>query len=915
MNTNNIAHRYPNLKSFTAEERHLFFGRKREIEELFRLTVLHQIVVLFGKSGTGKTSLLQAGVAPQLEERLFRPVFMRLNRSGANNQLLPPEIQVQQILREGKYLPKSTPDNLTLWEYLKQFRYTSGGERYTPMLIFDQFEELFTLYTPEQRANFIAQFADLLNATMPAHLRQQLAADMPNLTPQQIADRAESPQLKIVISLRSDFLYLLDQLSAAIPAILRCRYELLPMPPTEAQKAIVEPAKEQSQNYSTPPFVYTPAALQQILDYLGKSKNNEGETISRDIESFQIQMVCSNIEGKVAQQKTTTVTPELYGGEAGLQKITTDFYANLLLDAEQQFGKDALLSIQNTVEKGLMRDKRRLSTDTKVLQADYGISPNVLQWLDNRYLLRKEYRMDSLYYEITHDTLIAPISQSYEARQQQEEKTRLAKEKEEADRKAKEAEAEAEKDRQLRIAAEQAKRKANIFTVIALIVALLAVLASGYAYQQKIKADTSSKQAKQAETKTQTALQKAEKLIDAFYFYDGKFALAYKVEDIGDGFINFFYFINKNGDAIEKLGKWTKAEQFDGSNFAKVQSNDCPMCLLDTIGNTYSVVYNLKGINKRNSALDLCSQQLTTVPQQIMQNAQLKVVLLGWNALTILPETFEKLTNLQWLDLNGNQLTTLPEGITKLSNLKALYVAENSLKALPQSIGQLRSLKTLELMNNQLAALPESIGNLSNLEMLGLDGNQLEKLPQGIAKLRNLKILNATSIQLSSLPEGITQLSNLQTLDLYGNQLTALPQSIGNLSKLQTLNLSSNLLSTLPQSIGQWSKLQTLDLNGNQLTILPESIGNLSNLQTLNLSSNQLTTLPQSIGQLSKLQSLDLNSNQLTALPKGIGQLSHLYLLDLNGNDALAPYNKALEGKELKAFLTKLSKGEVPFGQ
>lgn len=520
--------RYPNLKAFTANEQHLFFGREREKEELHQLVVLHNIVVLFGKSGTGKTSLLQAGVVPQLEHRLLQPVFLRLNRSNAQQQLLPPEQQVLEILRDGKYLPKSTPDGLTLWEYLKLFRYTSAGERYTPLLIFDQFEELFTLYTPEQRANFVAQFADLLNGTMPAHLRQALEAELPTLTPQQIANRTESPQIKIVVSLRSDFLYLLDQLSAAIPAILRCRYELLSMLPTEAQKAIVQPAQTEGNHYISPPFVYSPNALQQILDYLGKDKNEQGSTNTqnRDIESFQIQMVCSNIEDKVIkqypqnlpintmptvatghnlplppQQPITTITPEFYGDEAGLKKIIDDFYADLLHDARTQFGNDACTKLQNAIERGLMRNERRLSTDAQLLQQDYGITDKQLQWLESRYLLRKEPRMGSNYYEITHDTLLAPISANDKLRREAEEKLRLAEEKEAAERKAKAIAEQAERDRYLRV-------RANRFAMAALVVALLAVGAGGYAYVQKVKADEQTQIAEQKQQEAEDNLRK-----------------------------------------------------------------------------------------------------------------------------------------------------------------------------------------------------------------------------------------------------------------------------------------------------------------------------------------------------------------------------------------------------------------------
>ncbi len=243
--------------------------------------------------------------------------------------------------------------------------------------------------------------------------------------------------------------------------------------------------------------------------------------------------------------------------------------------------------------------------------------------------------------------------------------------------------------------------------------------------------------------------------------------------------------------------------------------------LLDTLGNSYRVAYDLKDLNPDITALDLQRQNLRTLPDRVCQQTQLNVLLLNGNELTTLPESISKLTNLQTLDLNWNELTTLPESISKLTNL--------------------------------------------------------------------------------------------QRLNLSGNKLTTLPENISQLTKLQELNLRDNKLTTLPESISKLSNLQGLDLSGTQLTTLPESISRLTNLRELDLGDNQLTTLPESIGQLTNLQTLRLSFNQLTTLPESIGQLTNLQKLDLRNNPALAPYDKELNGKELKTFLEKLAKGIIRF--
>ncbi len=60
-------YRYPGPQSFTEEDEQLFYGRNRETKALYDLIMVQPLVVLFAKSGMGKTSLLQAGIIPRFE--------------------------------------------------------------------------------------------------------------------------------------------------------------------------------------------------------------------------------------------------------------------------------------------------------------------------------------------------------------------------------------------------------------------------------------------------------------------------------------------------------------------------------------------------------------------------------------------------------------------------------------------------------------------------------------------------------------------------------------------------------------------------------------------------------------------------------------------------------------------------------
>lgn len=490
--------RYPGIQSFDADRQHLFFGRERETKEVFRLAVLQPIVVLFGKSGTGKTSLIQAGVTPLLHERRLHPVFLRLNQTQ-----LPISQQIHSILDAKEYLPYNTPNNLTLWDYCHQFEYNEGGDSFTPLIVLDQFEELFTLYAdqPDEQKRFIAQLAQVMNGTAPEGHR-----------------RSTPPKAHFLISIRSDYLYLLDRLSDQIPAILRTRYELYDLDVANAQQAIEQPALAQG-SFDSPTFTYSPDALQNMIAELSQEQQTNARTQSREVGGFQLQLLCQRIEEKIidtAPQKiqtlhatsppipTTTVTPDFYGGSEGIRQIIGEFYNSVL---QKYTNANTRQHVQQLIEEGLISNGRRIILEQEYLKQTYQLTQTDLDQLTNERLCRKEARANLWYYEISHDTLLKPIISTYELRRDAEEKTRLAQEKAEADRKAAEAQAQAEKDRQLRLtaeeakaeaekqtqAAEQAKRRANIFTTIAVIVALLAVGAGWFAYVKQQEAEQTLK--------------------------------------------------------------------------------------------------------------------------------------------------------------------------------------------------------------------------------------------------------------------------------------------------------------------------------------------------------------------------------------------------------------------------------------
>ncbi len=417
-----MTYRYPGPQSFSEEDELLFFGRKREIKALYDLIMVQSLVVLFAKSGMGKTSLLQAGIIPRLRFTEYDPLVVRLN-----DVQVPPEQQaLRRIAPDWAAADQAALPNL--WTAIVRY----NRERQSPLLlIFDQFEEIFTLYSDTQRTEFARQLADVINGTLPEALRRNIREGLAagTLDTASAAALEQAPRVKIVLSIRSDLLHYLHLLSPEIPSILRNRFELSGLRLEQAEEAIVNPAARavETGDYASPPFAYTPEALRQILSYLSRKQQSlfTGSRQEPEIETFQLQLLCEYIERKViagagergADSQPLSIAPDFYGGEPGIGQILAQFYAHTLAAIPDPGQRE---KARRLLEDHLVKNERRVSVDETTIVQTHGVSSATLDWLVNKRLLRQDVRETGEYFEISHDTLLPPIlksRQEWESRQ------------------------------------------------------------------------------------------------------------------------------------------------------------------------------------------------------------------------------------------------------------------------------------------------------------------------------------------------------------------------------------------------------------------------------------------------------------------------------------------------------------------
>lgn len=522
-------YRYMGVKPFEATNRSIFFGREEDIEGLFNLILSEKLVVLFGKSGYGKSSLLNAGVLPlfqemEEEERRAVVVEVRFGTYVKDKTRSPLKTVLAKLLEKlpdsalesnGDFLDTLYPNEAgrPMWYHVKRRQSASIGGRF--VVVFDQFEEFFSYPVVEQE-DFKRELSELLYSDIPQYLRKRF----PELSPEAKQHLAQLMNVKAVFAIRADRISLLDSLTDLLPAILHKRYELHSLTPAQAREAIVKPAGLTSpppaplpsggetgdRAFATPSFEFTETALQKILTEL-----SSGQT--RGVEAFQLQILCqyieSQVESKVISRGAKTQSQQIQNEHPvvdihdlpDMSNLYETYYRRQLdrLDIPQQ------RSAQMVLEEGLLAEDlqsgegRRMSVDSHFLKGQFKVDDTLLRALENTYLVRKEPNSvggESL--EISHDTLVAPMLKMKKERRAKED---LA----EANRREAEAQRAARKERRRR-------RQANLLAGVAAI----GLVVAGWQYFEATAATKTAEMSKTEVEKQRNAANAAlQKVIKA----------------------------------------------------------------------------------------------------------------------------------------------------------------------------------------------------------------------------------------------------------------------------------------------------------------------------------------------------------------------------------------------------------------
>ncbi len=364
-------------------DEHKFCGRNEASYDVFHLIEENLCVTLYGRTGIGKTSLLNAGVFPSLRIRKFFPIVLRfceIQDVKGNSGFSFVERIISEFDDKLVYENEEHSDNINiddenfLWHFFSSHEFkTKEGVSVIPVLVLDQFEENFI--------NFEVQTASLLK-------QLNVLLDTNKIVPSgSIADN-----YRIVISIREDDLYRLedciDRLS--LSRIRNNRYRLQQLSENDAEEIITIPGE----NVLPTNKVSRQKIIRNIISTVKKESNGE-------ISTLILSLVCSMLYEKAIKSDLQMITEEM------TDNIGADILQNFYISVISQ------KKVCTTVERNYLEDKLVDSTGRRN-------SVNVSE-LDNNFknwrLLAKDDSPNRILYEsknsqrveLVHDLLAKTI--------------------------------------------------------------------------------------------------------------------------------------------------------------------------------------------------------------------------------------------------------------------------------------------------------------------------------------------------------------------------------------------------------------------------------------------------------------------------------------------------------------------------
>jgi Novel STAND NTPase 1 len=377
---------YVGPRPFSSEDRDVFFGREAEIAELLSAVIAHRAVLVYSVSGAGKSSLLSAGLVPALQAQGMEVLpTLRLQAPAALPDAMGNAFTSAALWGLSRLEGEPEQDVATLADALASI--PRGTDPYgfprPRVLVFDQFEELFTLHQNRwpDRDGFLRDIG---------------------------ASLERDPELRVVFAIREEYVAQLERYERALPDGLRARFHVERLRRQSAIAAVTGPLGRAGIEFGSG------VAEALVTDLLAARVDlGDGRTLTVEgefVEPVQLQVVCRTLWSELGPDVRRIDRVHL----AALGSVDESLmrYYDQAIAASVARSDVAEHRLRDQLESTLITPAGTRATMFAGTNAPSAVPDSALQELRERHLVRGEWRAGGQWIELAHDRLIEPIRAS-----------------------------------------------------------------------------------------------------------------------------------------------------------------------------------------------------------------------------------------------------------------------------------------------------------------------------------------------------------------------------------------------------------------------------------------------------------------------------------------------------------------------
>lgn len=338
------------LDAYDQSDRDIFFGREQETQELYDRLFETNVVLLYGASGTGKTSLINCGLGNEFRASDWFPIFIR--RRDNIMQSIKQELDRHAVRK----LPEESNSIHLLHSLYLDY--------YKPIyLIFDQFEEIFILGSRQEQEDFFELLYEIEERDL---------------------------NVKIIISMREEYIAQLSEFENIYPSLWDNRLRIERMSLKNLQEVILNTLKAFDIQVENEEEV-----VQKMIE---KVKGKDKQVDLATLQVYLDRLYRLDVERRGEEDRPIRFDLELLGKSGNLENVMAFFLEEQLSELEKELQNEMGVS-----EEGIPMDilfsmvtdngtKQAVELDNvkKELKRAKNIDPKVVDFCISRF---KEMRI------------------------------------------------------------------------------------------------------------------------------------------------------------------------------------------------------------------------------------------------------------------------------------------------------------------------------------------------------------------------------------------------------------------------------------------------------------------------------------------------------------------------------------------